>query len=449
MHNQNEIGYILKGYPRTSETFISNEIRLLEEMGLRLSIFSVKKLEGQKNHALTKKIKAPVTYLPQASPLSESRFLIWVRENLPKFSSSHWSLFKKRPMIYLKILYECLAMCCQYREAVFALPRKVFFKEFLQAGFIACNALESGNIKHLHAHFCHGSTTIALFASKLSGIPYSFTAHAKDIYLQELNPGDLLQKKMRQAEFLVTCTGANEKHLKGIAPSGMPIYKIYHGLDTRLFFVKNSGTHDFSDAEVPVILSVGRLVQKKGFEYLIKACRILKDRGYKFRCQIVGGGDAYTETLQKLIFSLGLEHIIYLKGAVTQEELREIYQQATLFALPCQVIENGDRDGIPNVLVEAMAMQLPVISSNISGIPELIEDANNGLLVPEKDVDALSNAIKTLLNNPEMRLRLGKAARERVCRDFDSQCTTLVLKDIFMSQLSNNNNNEYEYQISN
>jgi len=435
--NDAKIGYILKGYPRTSETFITNEIRLLEKMGVGLSIFSVKKLEGEQNHAMVRDIKAPVAYLPQADPLSESRFSRWLIDNVPKFSTSHALLFKKQPLAYAKVFLECFAMSFQYRNSFFEWPREVFFKEFLQAGYIANAAIESGQIQHLHAHFCHGSTTIAMFASRMSGIPFSFTAHAKDIYLQELNPGNLLRKKMRRAEFLVTCTGANEEHLQRLAPKGTKIYKIYHGLDTQLFANSAQDSPIISDEKVPVVLSVGRLVEKKGFDFLIKACAILKERGRRFQCQIVGGGDGYTETLVQLIKELGLEDTVNLHGAVTQEELRDIYQQATLFALPCLVVDNGDRDGIPNVLVEAMAMRVPVISTDISGIPELIDNNVNGLLVPEKNALAMADAIEKLLINPALRQQLGDAGRARVCQDFDSQVTTLDLKDLFVSRLAN------------
>ena len=435
--NNIQIGYILKGYPRTSETFITNEIRLLEKMGVGLSIFSVKKLEGQKNHAMVKDIKAPVTYLPQADPLSETRFSRWIIDNVPKFSASHVLLLKKKPLAYLKAFLECLVMSFQYRNGFFEWPREVFFKEFLQAGYIANAVMESGQIQHLHAHFCHGSTTIAMFASRMSGIPFSFTAHAKDIYLKELNPGNLLQKKMRRAEFLVTCTGANEEHLQRLAPKGTKIHKIYHGLDTNLFANSTQDSPKISNENIPIVLSVGRLVEKKGFDYLIKACAVLKERGRRFKCQIVGGGDSYTETLVRLIKDLGLEDTVNLHGAVTQEELRKIYQQATLFALPCLVVDNGDRDGIPNVLVEAMAMRVPVVSTDISGIPELIDNDVNGLLVPEKNALAMADAIERLLINPELRQQLGDAGRDRVCKDFDSQVTTLDLKDLFISQLAN------------
>jgi glycosyltransferase involved in cell wall biosynthesis len=433
-----QVGYILKGYPRTSETFITNEIRLLEKMGIGLAIFSVKKLEGQKHHAMVNDIKAPVTYLPQADPLSETRFIRWAIDNMPKFIPSHVQLFKKKPLPYIKALAECLVMSFKYRVGLLDWPREIFFKEFLQAGFIANEILKSGQIQHLHSHFCHGATTIAMFASRITGIPFSFTAHAKDIYLKELNPGDLLQIKMRRAEFAVTCTGANEEYLMQLAPKGAVIHKIYHGLDTQLFSNKDQTITDKQNESLPMLLSVGRLVEKKGFDYLIKACAILKERGHQFKCQIVGGGDdGFKEKLVRLIKELGVEDTINLHGAVTQEELRDIFRKATVFALPCLVVDNGDRDGIPNVLVEAMSMRVPVISTDISGIPELIDHDINGLLVPEKNAEAMADAIERLLLNPELRQQLADAGRDRVCKDFDSQVTTLDLKDLLVSRLAN------------
>lgn len=434
---ETQIGYILKGYPRTSETFITNEIRLLEKMGVGLSIFSVKKLEGQKNHAMVKDITAPVTYLPQADPLSEARFSRWLIDNVPKFSASHISLFKQKPLAYLRVFLECLLMSIQYRTGLFEWPREVFVKEFLQAGFIANAALESGKIQHFHAHFCHGATTIAMFASNMTGIPFSFTAHAKDIYLKELNPGDLLQKKLRRAEFAVTCTGANEEYLKQLAPQGAIIHKIYHGLDTKLFSVGQHDAVNKQDEKLPVLLSVGRLVEKKGFDYLVQACSLLKAKGRQFQCQIVGGGDDDVKAkLVSLIKDLDVEDTIKLHGAVTQEELRDIFKNATVFALPCLVVDNGDRDGIPNVLVEAMSMRVPVISTDISGIPELIDNNVNGLLVPEKNAEAMADAIERLLLDSVLRQQLADAGRDRVCKDFDSQVTTLDLRDLFISRLA-------------
>lgn len=423
------VAYILKGYPRTSETFITNEIHLLESLGLELSIFSVKKLESQKHHAVVDAVRAPVTYLPQASDLTGDSFPRWLAVNLPKFARRHSRLLLKRPLRYLGALTECLAMSLKYRPRMLDWPRTVFIKEFLQAGYIAESVLQDASIRHLHSHFCHGATTIAMFASQMSGIPFSFTAHAKDIYLRELNPGDLLPIKLSRAKFAVTCTGANREHLDRRNASDTRVHRVYHGLDTDLF--NPDPREEDSADEIPTVLAVGRLVEKKGFEFLVRACGILRDRGVSFRCRIVGGADQYAEVITRLISELELEDRVNLPGAVTQEELRDIYQHATVFALPCLVVDNGDRDGIPNVLVEAMAMEMAVISTHISGIPELIEHQVNGLLVPEKNAEAMSDAIERLLQDSALRRRLGKAARQTVCRDFNSRHTTVALKNLF------------------
>jgi glycosyltransferase involved in cell wall biosynthesis len=431
------IGYILKGYPRTSETFITNEIFLLENEGLDLSIFSLKKLEGQKLHGIVSKIKAPVTYLPETTPLAEGSLGDWLWKNAPNFATSLWQLFWLRPRPFLQTLYETIALSLEYREGgFFAAPNRRFFKEFFQAGFIALNVLENG-IRHLHAHFCHTSTTVAMLVEKLSGVPFSFTAHAKDIYRSDMNPGDLLQLKMRRAQFVITCTKANRDYLVPFCPEKKRIHTIYHGLDISLFAPYNKPAIGLEQNGKPLILSVGRLVEKKGFIYLLDACRLLKAKGLEFKCLIIGGGDAEeTEPITSFIKRFKMEQFVKLKQAVTQEELRGIYRQATLFALPSQIVESGDRDGIPNVLVEAMAMELPVISTDISGIPELIEDRMNGLLVPQKDTNALAQAIEELLGNPHLRRNLGRAARITVCWRFDSKHNVLMIRDLFQVALS-------------
>ncbi|MBO0797973.1 MAG: glycosyltransferase family 4 protein [Blastocatellia bacterium] len=432
-----QIGYILKGYPRTSETFISNEIYFLESEGMKLSIFSLKKLQGQKLHGVVNKIKAPVTYLPEISPSEEGSLGDWLWKNGSNFAASHWKLFLARPISYLRTLYEAVSLSLQHRSggSIFSAPNRTFFKEFFQAGYIALKVLESGRIRHLHAHFCHTAATVAMLAGRLAGVPFSFTAHAKDIYRSDMNPGDLLQVKLRRAQFVVTCTKANWNYLKRFSPEEKRLYNIYHGLDVSLFAPSQKIATGLEQVRPPLILSVGRFVEKKGFIYLVDACRLLKDKGLKFKCLIVGEGEE-KERIARFIERFKMGHFVDIKQPVTQEELRQIYRQATLFALPCQVVENGDRDGIPNVLVEAMAMELPVVSTGISGIPELIENRMNGLLVPEKDVPALAQAIEDLLENPGLRRNLGLAARSTVCWYFDARENIMTLKNLFQSSLS-------------
>jgi len=430
--DQFEIAYIMKEFPRLSETFISNEIYQLEKAGTRLRVFSVKKPGIQKHHETVDKLKSPIIYLPQVGSLSGTPFLKWLWVHFPKFMRDHFRLFRLRPRVYLQTLREATKMSFRYRSSFYDQPKKVFIKEFLQAGYIARQVIETENIRHLHAHFCHGSTTIAMFVSQLAGIPFSFTAHAKDIYLQKLNPGDLLKKKIEKADFAVTCTEANRIYLKSLCPKVKSIYAVYHGLDTSFFMPDEDKT---PSETIPLILSVGRFVEKKGFVHLVKACAILKEWGHTFRCRIIGEADEQTPLIKQLIAELELEKIVSLEDAVTHEALKRIYGECAVFVLPCQIVESGDRDGIPNVLVEAMSMRRPVVSTMISGIPELIEHRRSGLLVPQKDPTELALALETLLKDPCLRTFLGNAARRRVCTHFDSTKTTQTLRALFVSSI--------------
>lgn len=414
-----EIAYILKGFGRTSETFITNEIHLLEKLGLQLTIFSLIKLQDQQRHAVVDAIKAPVHYLPLMSSLTDESFFVWLKHNISVYGKSHRQVFTKRPFAYLAALSSALLFALRYKE-------KQFIKEFLQAGYIAEQILSAGKFRQLHAHFAHTVTTVTMFASQLCGLPFSFTAHAKDIYLRELNPGNLLAIKLQRAKFIATCTQANEKYLREVNPHAAPIHTIYHGLDTTQFTPREKIT---TTTERPLILAVGRFVEKKGYAFLVEACQILKEQNYNFECRIVGGGDA--EKTKAQISKLNLGNAVFIDAAVTQEKLREIYARATMFVLPCQITDNGDRDGIPNVLAEAMAMGLPVVSTNISGIPELVTNYEGGLLVPQKDAAALAKAMAELLNDEPLREKLSRNARAKVCQIFDAQVNVQALYKLF------------------
>mgnify|MGYP002630517502 CR=1 FL=1 len=428
--NPSTVAYILKGFPRLSETFIANEIYLLESMGLNLKLFSVKQGEKQQ-HDVIEKIRAPLQYCPPTSSLSATTLLSWLKQNWPNYRNPNMRVFKRRPLAYMSTLAQVLWMTLRYRRSIFAKPKKVFIKEFLQAVFIADELLTSTDIGHLHGHFCHGATTITWFISKLTGLSYSFTAHAKDIYQKQLNPGDLLHKKIHSSRFVATCTGANHSHLCEMSGEPKQIHTIYHGLDTQFF--QPDATQRVTNP--PVILSVGRFVEKKGFDILIEACAQLKIRGIKFNCNIIGPPDESSDKVKSLIKHYQLESNIQLLEPVNQTELRQHYLKSTLFCLPCRIIADGDRDGIPNVMVEAMASGLPCISTNISGIPELIKDRHNGLLVEPDQVSEMTDALILLLSDEVMRSRLSQIARQTVLKDFDSSQTTAELKMLFQQCL--------------
>ena len=427
---QREIAYILNGFPRLSETFIANEIYLLERMGLKLRLYSVKREGEPQAHAVVGRIRSSLLYLPDATSLSGTTLAAWLARNLPAFFAAQVAVARRRPLRYAATLCAAVAMCWRYRASTFK-PRKVYIKEFLQAGHIAAEIDARGATAHLHGHFCHGVANIAWFVSRLTGIPFSFTAHAKDIYQSELNPKDLLERKLAAARFVATCTEANARVLKGRCSDANIVHTIYHGLDID-YFSPAGGMPE----PLPLVLSVGRFVEKKGFAYLVEACARLRGRGLAFKCIIVGEQGAAYEPLRRLVAERALEDTVELHGPVTQEELREIYRRARVFALPCQVMDDGDRDGIPNVLAEAMAMGVPVVSTRISGIPELVDDGVHGLLVQSRDAEALATALERVLVDPALRARLSEAGRRRICERFDSRRTTVALRDLFLHAMS-------------
>jgi glycosyltransferase involved in cell wall biosynthesis len=429
------VAYVLKGFPRLSETFIANEIHELERQGLRLHLYSVKAGERDVVHDVVRRIRAPIEYLPELTSLSQTTLLPWLRINLPRVADAHLRLVRRRPQAWLTTLARALRMCWRYRDGAHAPPRKVFLKEFLQAGAIASRILEDPSVRHVHGHFCHGATTIAWFVSSLTGLPFSFTAHAKDIYLEQLNPRDLLARKLCAARFVATCTGANAQHLRERTPRRERVHTIYHGLDTGFFAPAPVMRTD----ALPLVVSVGRFVEKKGFAYLIEACTALHAQGLPMRCVIVGEHGPDYDRIAGMIRSAGLESRIELRGPTTQEALRALYREASLFVLPCQVVADGDRDGIPNVLAEAMATGLAVVSTDISGIPELVTNEMDGLLVPARDAVALAAAMRRLLENGELRGRIGAAARAKICACFDSKQTTRALRDLFAQSMAAQN----------
>jgi len=396
-HGQkNVVGIILKGYPRLSETFIVNEIILLEELGYELHIFAMRNPGEAKVHESVRKVQAPVTYIPDYfwrfffSFLSTNIRLWWHRPGL------YWQAFR----------FAALRSVWQFSSST--------IKRFVQAAYLVQKSLPGTDVAHFYAHFSHGPTTVAFFASWLTGMRYSFSAHAKDIYIQE---HDFLQEKIRRATFVVTCTEFNRDYLLRVAGYEAPVFRAYHGNNIQLFRQEPAAR---LNGACPIILSIGRFVPKKGFSVLLRALHKLRQEGRRFRCYVIGGGPMRSE-LDKLITHLGLRDCVELLSQMSQTELLSYYRQANIFALACEVQDDGDRDGIPNVLVEAMAMGIPVVSTMISGIPELVENGVSGLLVPEKDPVAFAEGIEKLLRQPETAHRLGLAGRAKVERDFDAK----------------------------
>lgn len=400
------VGYLLKTFPKVSETFILNEILGLERQGVSLEIFSLTRPADNEFHCVSAQAQAPVWYLPYG-------IMRWGLRAL----KAHVRLCRRDPRRYAK----AVRLIAGRKEGL------TLFK-FLKAGFLA-SLIEERGIQRLHAHFANVPAAMAELVHLLTGIPFSFTAHAKDIYLSD---PEILNRKIHHAEFVVTCTEYNRDFLQNVSTNGTPIHRVYHGLDLDRF-QPAIPDHGSADETVPLLLSVGRLREKKGFPVLLHTCRLLKERGRRFRCQIVGYGPLQPE-LETMIQALGLTDCVFLLGKKPHADVLALYRQATVFVLPCQITSDGDRDGIPNVLMEAMAMQVPVVSTDVSGIPELIDHMSNGLTVPPEDPAALAQAITHLLDTPTLRIALGRAGRARVSERFSHSCATKTLQALFAGE---------------
>jgi len=407
------IAYVLKGYPRLTDTFITSEVYRMEQQGLRLRVFVIKPCTEPVPSDLLDKIAAKPVYMPDTTSMSKSSLFKWLSANLKHFMPSLRRVIRKHPLGVLRAAGAAFAQATRARKGFWAWPRKVYAKEFLQGVMLADMLEQAGDVSHINGHYCHGATTVTWFASMMTKLPFSFTAHAKDIYLPSLNPAGLLRRKMDAARFVITCTDANRDYLENLG-SKTPVYCIYHGLNAEFCnIMKEQPAMRATNGHFRV-LGVGRLIPKKGFDILVQACAILHEKRVPFEAIIVAEGGEHEKEIRRLITANGLENSVFLPGPMSQSQLFDEYQKASAFCLPCRVLENGDRDGIPNVLMEAMAVGVPVVSTPISGIPELIHDGVNGLLVPSEDSRALAEAFLRLINDNRLAKDLSRNAQETI-----------------------------------
>ena len=387
---------LLKGYPRLSETFIAQEILGLERAGLELAIVAMRRPTESKRHPVHAEIKARVSYLPEylhEEPLRVLRSLARAL-SLPGF----WIALQS-------FLFDF------WRD-----PTLHRIRRYGQAIVLAAEWPRDG--EWLHAHFIHTPASVAAYASRLRDIPWTCSAHAKDIWT---SPDWEIAGKISAARWVVTCTKAGLTRLAELANGRGKLVLSYHGLDLSRF---DSIPFDRPDRagldqhDPVVILSVGRFVEKKGYDVLLRALALLRpDLAWRFIH--VGGGGEEAARLKSLAVSLGIDDRIVWKGSQAQEEILQHYRQADLFALACRVGKDGDRDGLPNVLVEACSQRLACVSTNISGVTELLEDGINGLVVEPEDPEVFSRALLTLITDPSYRKQLGETAEKTVRERFD------------------------------
>jgi len=399
------VAFVLKGYPRLSETFIAQEIKGLEDLGLEIQLVSLRHPTDKETHPIHREIKAPVLYLPEYLRDEPRRLAkAWRKARaLPGYDQAwaHWRKDLKRDRTRNRV------------------------RRFGQAMVMATEL--NPDIKLFHAHFLHTPASVTRYAAIMRGHGWSFSAHAKDIWT---SPDWEKREKIANCQWGVTCTAYGATHLKSLAPKGQEdrVGLVYHGLDLDRFASKPSLIEATKD---PVILTVGRAVVKKGLDTILDALALLPD-DINWRFVHIGGGPLLAE-LKAQADRLGISPRIDWRGAVAQEEVLATLRHADLFVLASRVGEDGDRDGLPNVLMEAQSQAVPVVATTVSGIPELVQNQKTGLLVEPNDKQALAEAMSRILNDANLSAELGRAGEDRVRGEFDFRHNLKALATRFQS----------------
>ena len=406
------VAFLLKGYPRLSETFIAQEIHALEQRGLDILIVALRRPTDGAIHPIHDEIAAPVVYLPE------------YLHHAPWRVFAAWLALRRRPA---------------YRAARGAWwrdlrrdPTRNRIRRFGQA-LVLAHRLPQG-VRRLHAHFLHTPASVARYAALLTGLPWSVSAHAKDIWT---TPDWDKAEKLADCRWLVTCTAAGAAHLRALAPAADRVTLAYHGLDLARFgaaAVVARPRRAGADARDPVILlSVGRLVDKKGYPDLLEALALLPTR-LQWRLVQIGHGPERA-ALARQAAALGVADRIAWLGAQPHEVVLQHYRAADLFVLASRIAGDGDRDGLPNVLMEAQSQRLACVATAVSAIPELIRPETGpgatGVLVPPRDPPALAAALERLIGDPELRTRLGAAGHQRLVQSFGHGHGIDQLADLF------------------
>jgi glycosyltransferase involved in cell wall biosynthesis len=402
------VAYVVRSWPRLSQTFVLNEVLAVERLGCELSIFAMVRSGEEVVQPQLAQVRAPVHYLEDDAAATGA---------VPRRASlggvRAWVTARGRPR--LAAGYATVSTATSLRLAT------------RLADAIDGLAAAGRPVDHIHAHFAHDPALVAMFAHQLTGIPFSFTAHARDLYGV---PPRALVARARRARAIVTCCQANVDHLHAQLPARLRsrVRLIHHGVDLSAFAPDTAAAPMTVDP--PRIVSVGRLVEKKGFADLLAALARLRSRGVEFRCVVFGEGPM-RPALEAQRRALGLDDVVELPGERRQHEVAAELTRAQLFALTPCVTADGDRDGVPNVLAEAMASGLAVVATRVGGIEDLVRHGDNGLLAPPHDVDAIADALGDLLADPARRMQLGAAARRTVEADFDLEAAASRLTDLF------------------
>ncbi len=388
-----KIAYISSSFPVLTETFIIREVEELRRKGVDVEVFSLKspQLKGtlQSN---TKFLIETTHYYPYILSFRVLNALIYYFVKKPATSCE----------ILAKIITTHISSPLLLLKTIAIIPKS----------FAIAKTLKEMGMTKVHAHWATIPTTVAWIISELNGCDFTFTAHAWDIFKTDT----MLEEKITKAKKVITCTGFNKKYLLEKYPRINPekIIVVYHGLDLKRFI-----PHKRIRGDQFTILSIGRLTEKKGIHYLLKACSILRETGIPFHAYIIYVRGNFEKEIFRLYDSLGLKSCIELIPEMSQEKLMDYYENADCFVLPCLIAKSGERDGIPNVILEALAMELPVVSTDVSGIPEVVNDGKSGLLVEPENAEEIAYAIEKLYFDNELRCRLGNNGRQLIKQEFE------------------------------
>ena len=392
------LGYLYSRYPVISQTFCDAEMLALERRGVDLEIGSINPPFASFPHGHGSNLRAEVRYGPPPRVVRTLAQLarrdgIWPAALVAEHETRYGAAFKAEQ---------------RARNAVF------FAEQFVRSG-----------VAHFHVHFARHATHTALFVKEISKVGFSFTAHAQDFML-DVGSDELLREMCREAAFVVAVSDYSRELLIQKCPdAAAKIHRIYNGIDLRKFQAGSPRTTRLR----PRILSIGRLIEFKGFRDLIVACAELKKRNIEFECKIIGDGPL-RNALQNAIAAAGLDEIVELLGALPQEEVIPYLADCDVFALASVVDSKGASDILPTVILEAMATARPVVSTRLAAIPEMVCNGESGLLVSPGDVEELANALESLLRDPQLRVRLGAAGRRNVEDKFDVDKTAAQLLEI-------------------
>lgn len=388
------VGYVVKRYPRYSETFVVNEILAHEAAGLAVEVFSLRPPCDTHFQEQIARVRAPVTYLPADGVKAAD---LWAA------LTEAAELADPGPALAAARGEDALSVHHAARLAVLARRR---------------------GITHLHAHFATSATTVARLAAAFGGLTYSFTAHAKDIFHESVRPDDF-RRKLREAAGTVTVSDFNRDHLRATyGRDAARVVRVYNGLDLAAFAYRRP------DDRPPQLVAIGRLVEKKGFADLIDACAVLAGRGRRFVCQVIGGGEQDADLRERAV-RLGLEGVVEFLGPRPQSEVIRAVQGAAALAAPCVVGSDGNRDGLPTVLLEAMALGTPCVGTDVTGIPEVLHGGETGLMVPQRDPPALADALERLFDDAALRVRLAGRARALIESEFDVHRNAARVRALF------------------